>query len=96
MITRAHVLPYVGQHVVVRTRDGMIHHGILHSVVDHGIYLRPIVGGPRYASGSTSASVVRLGELPQPGKEDIEQTWWPLLFLPWFLLVAFWPWAWWW
>ncbi|MDQ0188388.1 hypothetical protein JI721_15720 [Alicyclobacillus cycloheptanicus] len=97
MITRAHVMPYIGQRVVVRTHDGAVHHGILHHVTNDGIYLRKMGPGPRLAADAKSSSeaVVPLGELPQtPGEADL--AWWPFFFLPWLAIAAFAPWGWWW
>ncbi|MCL6452436.1 MAG: hypothetical protein K6T78_02280 [Alicyclobacillus sp.] len=94
MVTREHVMPYLGQHVVVRTRDGAVHHGILHSVTNEGIYLRPIRG--RLASADTAdGSVGLLGQLPDRGV-DAHEAWWPFWFFPWWWIGGFWPWAWWW
>ncbi|MCF8564352.1 hypothetical protein LLE49_06285 [Alicyclobacillus tolerans] len=95
MITRAYVMPYVGQRVVVRTRDGVIHHGILHSVTDGGLYLRRMGGANARASGPQSRDASLLNELPQSGS-DVSEAWWPLFFLPWLAVAAFWPWGLWW
>lgn len=86
-------MPYLGQHVVVRTGDGAIHHGILHSVTNDGIYLRPMRG--RLASAEDQgASVELLGKLP--ASTDVQEAWWPFLFFPWWWIGGFWPWGWWW
>lgn len=45
MITRAHCMRFLGQYVYFRTRDGVAHHGVLHSVTNDGIYVRPVSGG---------------------------------------------------
>ncbi|KPV41849.1 hypothetical protein [Alicyclobacillus ferrooxydans] len=93
MITRAHVMPYVGQYVVVRTRDGAVHRGVLHSVSNDGIYVRPVNG--RLASGDMNGDRMQLlGQLPDKGT-DAEEAWLPFLFFPWFWIGAFWPWFWW-
>lgn len=85
----------MGQHVVVRTHDGMIHHGILHSATNDGIYLRPMQGRGRLASGTTNGSVDLLADLKQ-SDIDAEEAWWPFLFFPWWGIGGFWPWGWWW
>ncbi len=97
VITRAHVLPYVGQRVVVRTHDGMVHHGILHSVTHDGIYLRTIQG-TGLASDMQRNDPTSVQLLDRVGSQNAEyqQAWWPLFFLPWLALAAFWPWVWWW
>ena len=93
MITRAHVLPYVGQRVVVQTRDGTIHHGILHSVSNDGIYVRGIQGQPRLTQGTESPTASLLADLPPSG--EVNEAFWPFFFFPWFWIGAFWPWFWW-
>lgn len=95
MITRAHVMPYLNQHVVVRTTDGAIHHGILHSVTNDGIYMRRLGGNIRAVSGQgeQAGSVELLVDLPE--SDGVEQTWFPFFFLPWLAIGAFWPWFWW-
>ncbi|RIV22989.1 hypothetical protein D2Q93_08475 [Alicyclobacillaceae bacterium I2511] len=98
MITRAHVLPYVGQRVVVRCHDGVVHHGILHSVTNEGIYLRPLQGSAGLASNASQSDLTAIQLLDTARLQDNEyqQTWWPFLFLPWLALAAFSPWGWWW
>ncbi|SFV04775.1 hypothetical protein [Alicyclobacillus macrosporangiidus] len=104
MLTHAHCIRFVGQHVVFRTRDGVLHHGILHNVTPHGIYVRPIRGSTtRLASGTSHPDVHLLGELPAgrpdqtPGATgDVTEAWWPFFFFPFFALLALAPWAWWW
>ncbi|QSO46052.1 hypothetical protein [Alicyclobacillus mengziensis] len=95
MITRSYVEPYIGQRVVVRTHDGVTHHGILHAINNNGMYLRPIRGQAGLAQGTADSSPQLLDH---KGSEqgDIEQAWWPFFFLPWLAVAAFWPWGWWW
>lgn len=95
MITRSYVEPYIGQRVVVRTYDGVTHHGILHTVNTNGMYLRTIRGRAGLAEG-TADSAPQL--LSNKGSEhgDIEQAWLPFFFLPWLAVAAFWPWGLWW
>ncbi|MDP9728721.1 hypothetical protein ACOJUR_10205 [Alicyclobacillus tolerans] len=95
MVTRAHVTPYVGQRVVVRTHNGAIHHGILHSVTNDGIYLRPLRGQWQPANCQEQAQYEVLTR-KNGSQEDVEEAWWPFFFLPWLAIAAFWPWAWWW
>lgn len=95
MITRAHVMPYLNQHVVVRTHDGQIHHGILHSVTNDGIYVRPMRGnvGMANAEGALEQPQLLL-DLPQDSGEMTE-AWFPFLFFPWWGIGGFWPGFWW-
>lgn len=95
VITREHVMPYVGKRVVVQTRDGAMHHGILHSVTNDGIYVRPLQGRARLAIGSSNQSAELLDK-GTPSGADIEEAWWPFWFFPWWGIGGFWPWGWWW
>lgn len=99
MITSVHCMPYIGQHVGFRTRDGLLHHGILHSVTGDGIYVRP-VGGPttRLMSETNvhSTDFHLLQNLPQPN-DDLKDAFFPFFFFPFLALVAIGPWGrWWW
>lgn len=97
MLTRGHCLPFVGQHVVVHMRDGGIHHGLLQSVTNDGIYLRRTMPGSiRTVAGCTSPSEIRLlQDIPEVA-DDVEQVWFPFFFLPFFALAALRPWGWYW
>lgn len=96
MITRGHCLPFVGQHVMVRTRAGAMHHGILQSVTNDGIYMRPMTGTMRTVEGTRSTQYVQLlGDTPQV-VDDIQEAWFPFFFLPFFALSAIGPWGWYW
>ncbi|MCL6625016.1 MAG: hypothetical protein K6T68_00340 [Alicyclobacillus shizuokensis] len=106
MVTRAHCIRFVGQPVVFRTRDGALHHGVLHTVTHDGIYVRPVRGATtRLASGTLAHPDVRLlGQLPVEGQGqapgvagDVTQAWWPFFFFPFFALawLALAPWWWW-
>lgn len=96
MLTRNHVMPYIGQRIVVQTKDGVIHHGFLHHVCEKGIYLRPVRGGVQPMAGESAVGedFDVLQNLPQK-TSDTEQVWFPFFFLPFFALAAFWPWWWW-
>lgn len=98
MITRAHVMPYLGQHVVVRTHDGMIHHGMLHHVTDDGMFLRRLGGGATMANWSEAphAPSPVAGSEATTDEPDVALAWWPFFFLPWMSVAAFGPWGWWW
>ncbi|MCY0887168.1 MAG: hypothetical protein OWQ59_01805 [Alicyclobacillaceae bacterium] len=87
-VTRAQVMPHMGRHVSVRTIDGQLHHGILHSVTDEGIYLRPVQRPVRLTDGKEGTSEL-LSELPQEAGDET-LVWWPFLFFPWFWLAWFW------
>lgn len=97
MITRAHCLPFVGQRVVVQTRDGAMHDGILHSVTNDGIYMRPVAArraGLVSDIGDVSVTDV-LQNMPQ-STDDLREVFFPFLFFPFFALGGIGRWGWWW
>ena len=58
--------------------------------------MRPVGGGARLAN-ETDASTVNidlLQNMPQP-KDDVEEAFFPFLFLPFLALAALGPWGWW-
>jgi len=93
MITRAHVMPYMGQRVIVTTRDGVMHHGILHSASNDGIYVRPLQGRGNLVSAGEATKGELLSDI-QSHDVDLEQVWLPFLFFPWWWIGAFRPWGW--
>ncbi|QQE80151.1 hypothetical protein [Alicyclobacillus sp. SO9] len=96
MITRSHASPFIGQHIVCRTHEGAVHHGILHSVTAEGVYLRPLQGRTHLAAGSQQPSSAVTLNNAGTDELDVEQTWWPFFFLPFFALAWLGPWGWWW
>lgn len=97
MITRAHCIPYIGQRVIAHTKDGRLHDGILHSVTNDGMYLRPVVAGrvrPVSHANKSDSQVDLLAQMP--GESELQEAFFPFFFLPFFALAAFSPWAWWW
>jgi len=98
LITRAHAMRFVGQHVVFRSGDSVTHHGILQSVTNDGIYVRAIDGrGTRLASGTDTdtSNIDLLQNLSQP-VDDVKEAFFPFFFFPFFALAFLWPFAWWW
>ncbi|CAM3891878.1 hypothetical protein [Alicyclobacillus pomorum] len=97
MVHRGHCMPFIGQHVVFRTRDGIHHHGILHAVRDDGILVRPVGGSTTRlaAAAGTESSAALLQDVPHATK-DIEEAWFPFFFFPFLALAFLSPWAWWW
>lgn len=95
MITRAHVQPYIGQPIVVHTHEGTVHRGVLHSVNNNGIYIRPMRGRTGLAGGTASELTPEvLGDLD--ADSDVTEAWLPFFFIPWLAMAAFYPWGWWW
>jgi len=92
VITREHVLPYVGQHVVVRSHDGRLCHGVLHSVTNDGIYLRPLQGQAGLVNARENVSAELLPNV-NGDEVDAHETWWPFWFYPWWRIGGFWPWG---
>lgn len=97
VITRDHCMRYIGQHIVFRTRDGAIHHGILHSVTHDGIYVRPVGGGTTRLANDTNVNPANVDVLQNMSQstEDVQEAWFPFLFFPFLALAALGPWAWW-
>jgi hypothetical protein len=97
VITRAHCLPFVGQRVVVQTRDGATHNGILHSATNDGIYLRPIAARRAgiVSNIGNSPIVDVLDNMPQ-STDDVSEVFFPFLFFPYFALGGLGPWGLWW
>jgi hypothetical protein len=93
MITRTYCMKYIGQPVGVRLRDGRVHRGILHSVTDHGIHLRPLP--VRTVDGDNTIKVDVLQNLPQTDL-DGKEVFFPFLFFPFLALSLLWPLAFWW
>ncbi len=84
VVTHAHCRQFIGQHVIFRTRDGVTHHGILHSVTGDGIYVRPLSGGTTRLTSDTdvdAANIDLLQNMPQ-STNDVQEVWFPLLFFP--------------
>jgi hypothetical protein len=99
VITRSHCMRFMGQHVVFRTRDGAMHHGILHTVTDGGIYVRPVYGRTtRLAShaGNSDHNIALLLQNSPQTADDIAVVQWPLFFFPFLALAFLAPFAWWW
>jgi hypothetical protein len=97
LITRAHCMRFIGQPVVVRTRSGVTHYGILHSATDDGIYLRPTGGGTPGLVNDTNVNDAHmdvLQNMPQP-TDNIHEAFFPFLFLPFLTLASIGPWGWW-
>lgn len=97
MLTRAHVMPYLGQHVVFGTNDG-VHHGLLHTATADGILVRPVGGATtRLASAAlTSDDAIRLLQNLPHQSNDVQEAWFPFFFFPFLALSFLSPWAWWW
>lgn len=98
LITQNHAVRFTGQHVVFRTKDGIIHHGILHSITNDGIMIRSINGRSTRLANGTADEIDSVDVLQntQQSLDDVEEAWWPFFFFPFFALWWLWPWAWWW
>lgn len=85
MITRAHAMPFVNQPVMVDMMDGTTQRGVLHTVTNEGVYLRPM-GGARLASESQQTNDVQILQDTAQSIEDIEETFFPFFFFPFFFI----------
>lgn len=97
MITRAHCIRFIGQHIVFQTRDGATHNGILHSVTGDGIYVRTGSGGSARLASDTHVKTVDfdlLQNIPE-SVDDVKEAFFPFLFFPFLALAALGPWGWW-
>jgi hypothetical protein len=98
VITRAHCMQFLGQHVVFRTRDGVTHHGILHSVTGNGIYVRPVSGVTTRLASETNVKAANtdlLQNMPQ-SMDDVKEAFFPFFFFPFFALGGLGAWGGWW
>lgn len=86
MITRAHAMPFINQSIMVDMADGSRQRGILHTVTNDGLYLRPM-SGPRPVSGAgmTEFDIQVLQQSAQSIK-DVEETFFPFFFFPFFFV----------
>lgn len=82
MDLRQHAMRYIGQPIVAKHVNGTTHAGILHSVTNEGMYIRP------YGAGQVS------GE--QAEDLNVESVFFGLGFLPWLALAGFWGGGLWW
>lgn len=98
MVTRAHCMRFVGQHVVFHTTDGITHHGILHSVTDDGIYVRSLSGGTTRLVSDTEVNTINVELLQnvRQSADDVNEVFFPFSFFPFFGLGGLGPWGWWW
>ncbi|GMA52573.1 hypothetical protein GCM10025857_39300 [Alicyclobacillus contaminans] len=76
MITRPHCRRFIGRPVVIRTRDGMMHRGILHTVTSDGIYVRPVGGATARLASETDVNPANIDVLQNMAKtkDDVEKT----------------------
>jgi hypothetical protein len=84
LLTRSNFMPFLNRPIALHLADGTTRRGILHSVSDDGVYLRPI-SSTRLATGD---EVKLLGDLEK--SEDIQEAFFPFFFfLPFFFLPFF-------
>lgn len=93
MLTRAHFGGMVGQRIVCCTQSGVVHHGILHSVTNQGIYLRPLRGAAVVSNPNGERNLFEILGDVKSDSTDVEQVWLPFLFLPFLALAWAYPWG---
>ncbi|BCJ88570.1 LSm family protein [Effusibacillus dendaii] len=90
----------VGKNVAVRHKDGKIYHGVLHSVTDDGIIVRPL--GPVHAAANADELVVQhadasIQQEANSAPDDVNAApvwfaaWW---LIAWALILGLWAAAW--
>ena len=86
MITGAHAMPFINQPVSLDMMDGTTKNGILHTVTNDGLYLRPM-SGARLTNevGNEKSGVQELQQLAQ-SICDVKEAFFPFLFFPFFFL----------
>jgi hypothetical protein len=97
LITPGYCRQFISRHIAVRTIDGAIHRGILHSVTSDGIYVRPITGARLTSNNKAdnNLDVTLLQQLPE-SELHAQEVLFPFFFLPFLALAALWPLALWW
>ncbi|WP_156807403.1 LSm family protein [Effusibacillus pohliae] len=100
---RQHAMTLVGRPVIAHHVNGTVYRGILHSVTDDGIYIRPL-SGTRYVSGKTKDRRFCYADNRKQETLHPEPVFWWWWFIPWAALVALaaitaaaaatWPWWW--
>lgn len=91
-------MQFLGQHVAFRTTDGVMHHGILQSVGNDGIYVRAVDGRRSLlasAANAEASGIDLLQNLPESTNE-VSEAFFPFFFFPFFALWWLGPWGWWW
>ncbi|UOF89475.1 hypothetical protein LSG31_16485 [Fodinisporobacter ferrooxydans] len=79
---------YVGKQVMVRLKNGTVHQGVLHSITNEGIVLRPANGNQFAAGTAHSNGNIQQAILGESDGTEATQTWWPVWFLIAFALIA--------
>jgi hypothetical protein len=87
LLTRAHFMPFLNHPVELDMADGTTRRGILHTVTNDGVYLRPM-NGTRLVSGDEVLDAKLMGELDK--SENIQEAFFPFFFLfPFFFIRRF-------
>jgi hypothetical protein len=94
MDLRQHSMRFIGQPIVARHVNGTTHAGILHSVTNEGIYIRPY--GARQVSGVQAQEDFQSASELTSNDQDVQQIFFGLGFLPWLALAGFWGGGLWW
>ena len=93
MPIHVHARRLIGQPVRVRTHDGRFHHGVLHSVTNEGIYVRPGAGNVSAMKPiDIQAQTADLESNKVKLQDEFDQVWSPFWFFPWWALGGLWWW----
>ncbi|TCP55516.1 hypothetical protein EV586_103169 [Tumebacillus sp. BK434] len=85
-ITYSHARGYLGKTVVAQCRDGR-HVGVVRNVTRDGIWLQRTGG-----QVSAEPGMLNVETADRASQVDAQEVFWPLLFLPFFTLLALAPW----
>ncbi|TCP52867.1 hypothetical protein EV586_107110 [Tumebacillus sp. BK434] len=95
MNLRQHAQRFVGQPIVAHHMNGTVHHGVLHSVTNEGMYIRYPGAGLAAADSKELAFKDALLQNTED-QPDVEPVFFGLGFLPWLALAGFWGGGLWW
>jgi hypothetical protein len=79
-------MPFLNRPVELDLADGTTRRGVLHSVRNNGVYLRPM-NGTSLATGDEVLDAKLMGELEK--SEDLQEAFFPFFFFPFFFIRRF-------
>jgi hypothetical protein len=86
MITRAQAMPFMNQSVFLDMADGTTRRGILHTVTNDGLYLRPMRGAGLAVENSNTKDDIHVLQQSNQSINDINDTFFPFFFFPFFFV----------
>lgn len=86
MVTRAQVMPFINQPVILDMADGTAQRGILHTVTNDGLYLRPMSGARLASEYRNEAGDIQVLQQSTESIKDVKETFFPFFFFPFFFV----------